>query len=115
MAITPRPLAGNWPQIMHRPIRFIGVLIGDGMSQKGVPGQAESFRPAMVFSRGLKCLMLLGVAASTHLAAAAPNLAGALALNQLPRIKPDYAGVTIPPNVAPLNFEIGRASCRERV
>lgn len=76
------------------------------MSQKAVPGQAESFRPAMVFSRGLKCLMLLGVAASTHLAAAAPNLAGALAVNQLPRIKPDYAGVTIPPNVAPLNFEI---------
>jgi hypothetical protein len=32
------------------------------------------------------------------------------AVNQLPVIKPDYAGITIPPNIAPLNFVL-RDSC----
>src|SRR5262249_21854405 len=34
------------------------------------------------------------------------GLAAAVPVNQPPRIKPDYAGVVIPPNIAPLNFQI---------
>jgi hypothetical protein len=35
-----------------------------------------------------------------------PNLAGARAVPRPPRIRPDYAGVTLPANIAPLNFLI---------
>jgi len=35
------------------------------------------------------------------------------AVGRLPLIKPDYTGVTIPPNIAPLNFRLrdSRAAC----
>ncbi|MBN2188419.1 MAG: PD40 domain-containing protein [Chitinispirillaceae bacterium] len=43
-----------------------------------------------------------------------PDLAmaerGCTLVNRLPVIKPDYAGITIPPNIAPLNFTL-RDSC----
>jgi len=34
------------------------------------------------------------------------DVAGATAVGREPRIDPDYADVAVPPNVAPLNFEI---------
>ena len=35
-----------------------------------------------------------------------PEVAGAARVNRLPRIRPDYSGLVIPPNIAPLNFSI---------
>lgn len=35
-----------------------------------------------------------------------PNVARAVAISRRPQIQPDYAGVVIPPNIAPLNFAI---------
>lgn len=35
-----------------------------------------------------------------------PDLDGASAVERPPRIRPDYAGVVIPPNIAPLNFSV---------
>ncbi|NLF72331.1 MAG: cytochrome C biosynthesis protein [Candidatus Anammoximicrobium sp.] len=35
-----------------------------------------------------------------------PSVDDALAVPRLPQIRPDYSGITIPPNIAPLNFSI---------
>jgi len=34
------------------------------------------------------------------------NVVNTTAVDEMPRIKPDYAQITIPPNIAPLNFEV---------
>jgi hypothetical protein len=36
----------------------------------------------------------------------------ALTVDRPPRISPDYAGITIPPNIAPLNFAVGEPGQR---
>jgi hypothetical protein len=35
-----------------------------------------------------------------------PSVEGAVATSRLPRIDPDYSGIVLPPNIAPLNFSI---------
>ncbi len=50
--------------------------------------------------------LAMGFAAVETVCAAPAELAQALTTNQLPVIKPDYRDVTIPPNIAPLNFSI---------
>jgi len=41
-----------------------------------------------------------------------PGLDDALAVTRLPRIQPDYSGVTVPPNIAPLNFAVREKGSR---
>src|SRR5579859_1116394 len=114
---------------MPIPIHFLGVLIVDHMKPKTTPravvlasspasdgGLSPPGRtPRQIamedqgttgkhaFRQGLTFLILILSATTTRLTAGPPDLAGALPLHQVPRIKPDYAGVTIPPNIAPLN------------
>jgi WD40 repeat protein len=58
------------------------------------------------FSNTLLAIML---ASGSELRAGPAGLAGAVPANQPPHIKPDYQDVTIPPNIAPLNFAIQEA------
>jgi len=58
---------------------------------------------SIAFSVLVAAIALLSI---SELRAAAAGLAEAVPVNQLPRIKPDYAGIVIPANIAPLNFEI---------
>ena len=41
-----------------------------------------------------------------------PDVDDALAVPRLPRISPDYSGITLPPNIAPLNFSIRESGAR---
>lgn len=41
-----------------------------------------------------------------------PSLVDASAVSRIPQIRPDYSGVTIPPNIAPLNFSIRERGTR---
>ena len=51
-------------------------------------------------------LVALGLAAACVILRAGrmPQVEGAVPAGRFPRLAPDYAGVTIPPNIAPLNF-----------
>jgi len=41
-----------------------------------------------------------------------PSVDDASAVPRLPRIRPDYSGITVPPNIAPLNFSIREEGTR---
>jgi hypothetical protein len=62
----------------------------------------NSVRPIILF-----CCAALLCGCRPHLAAIQRNCA---VIDRLPLISPDYTGVTIPPNIAPLNFTL-RDSC----
>jgi hypothetical protein len=53
----------------------------------------------------LPLLLLIDVSFSSLVLRAAASSSGAEE-NRLPKIDPDYCGVVIPPNIAPLNFRI---------
>ncbi|MBC8877070.1 MAG: PD40 domain-containing protein [Planctomycetes bacterium] len=63
-------------------------------------------------ARGHRILLVAAVTASIVTVSCVkwlrrvPNLRDALVVAALPRIRPDYAGVTVPANIAPLNFLI---------
>jgi WD40 repeat protein len=57
-------------------------------------------------ARAWSVLIVLALLSHGRASAGPANLANATAVNEQPRIKPDYALITIPPNIAPLNFEI---------
>jgi hypothetical protein len=54
------------------------------------------------------CARLWAAAALLALCAgcASPDLSDARKTGRLPRIDPDYAGITVPPNIAPLHFSV---------
>jgi hypothetical protein len=57
-------------------------------------------------------VILIVVAAAVSVGACAvwwrhrPNVNAAVAVPRPPRISPDYSGITLPPNIAPLNFMV---------
>ena len=57
--------------------------------------------------RGTSCALLIA-AGLLALASCArgPNLSSAVRVEAAPRIDPDYAGIVMPPNIAPLNFRV---------
>jgi Tol biopolymer transport system component len=63
-------------------------------------------------------IILLVVAVAAALGACAiwyrqpPDVQAALAVTRAPRIRPDYSGIMIPPNIAPLNFSIREQGTR---
>jgi hypothetical protein len=62
----------------------------------------------MLFTRRGSIRALIIAAGLLALAACgrAPNLSAAVGIQAPPRIAPDYAGIAIPPNIAPLNFRV---------
>ncbi|MHB8897164.1 MAG: TolB family protein [Thermoguttaceae bacterium] len=54
-------------------------------------------------------LALLGVWSLRAWARPSVDFAAATAVDRLPSIRPDYCGIVIPPNIAPLNFVVGEA------
>jgi len=68
-------------------------------------------RPLGFWARLVRLLLLLGTTLP-----GVPSAAGPLpAESRPPRIFPDYSGVTIPPNIAPLNFRIEEPGRKYRV
>ncbi len=41
-----------------------------------------------------------------------PSVAGAVPVPRMPRIDPDYSGIVVPPNIAPLNFSVREQGSR---
>ncbi len=58
--------------------------------------------------------LVLGGLACTGWCASADGEGGGLPADRSPRLSPDYAGVTIPPNLAPLNFVVAEPGARYR-
>ncbi len=81
-------------------ISFLAFLVGDSMTGKS----------------GRVILIVVAVAVSVGACAVwwrqRPDVTAAVAVPRLPRIRPDYSGVTVPPNIAPLNFLIGERGSR---
>ena len=70
------------------------------------PVYAEAMNPRPCLSRALLPLLLLIAGSFGHLALPAVGSSSGGEGNRLPKIDPDYCGVVIPPNIAPLNFRI---------
>lgn len=49
---------------------------------------------------------LAAAAVGVGLSESRPDLSGAVPIGRVPGIRPDYAGVVMPPNIAPLNFVV---------
>lgn len=59
--------------------------------------------------------LLLAIGLGLWCMAARPDLAESIAFGRPPRIRPDYSGVVIPPNIAPLNFLLDETGARFHV
>ncbi|HTL55707.1 MAG TPA: hypothetical protein VL361_08505 [Candidatus Limnocylindrales bacterium] len=69
--------------------------------------------PPEIRRYGSICIFLSFIFLSFGALWAAPaGLTEALPVQQMPRIKPDYSGVRIPPNIAPMNFSVLEAGSR---
>ncbi|MEW6754627.1 MAG: hypothetical protein AB1505_27135, partial [Candidatus Latescibacterota bacterium] len=66
------------------------------------PGVAQRRRPGLWFLHA----GLLGASLLASACGRRPGLDTATPVDLVPRIDPDYAGLVIPPNIAPLNFRI---------
>ncbi len=70
----------------------------------------------MMGKSGRVILIVVAVAVSVGACAVwwrpRPDVTAALAVPRLPRIRPDYSGITVPPNIAPLNFSIRERGSR---
>ena len=58
------------------------------------------------------CLAALGHSACDRTSGAAAPMGECAAFGRLPRIRPDCAGIVIPPNIAPLNFVVDEPGVR---
>jgi len=64
-------------------------------------------RTRAIWIGGVLVIGVIGLAGILFVFSARPRPAGpCLAIDRLPAIRPDYRGVTLPPNVAPLNFVV---------
>ena len=61
---------------------------------------------------GLLVFVLAGLALLAYFRGQPPSLDSAQKLPQKPRIHPDYEGLSIPPNISPLNFKIEEQGSR---
>jgi hypothetical protein len=89
----------------HRfgPCQAAGALSGEALAR--APGRRCTPKPGGASIRLFFLVSaILASAAESH--ATPAGVAEATPANQPPRIKPDYADVVIPPNIAPLNFEV---------
>ena len=101
---------------MHARIHFIGVSICKAIRafepRRWKAPRTGSLERLPHITRVRGCafgrlvLLIVAMASARQLSASPAGLAEAALANQPPRIKPDYREVTIPPNIAPLNFEI---------
>ncbi len=70
----------------------------------------------MTGKSGRAILIVVAVAVAVGMSAVwwrhRPNVDGAPAVPRPPRISPDCSGITVPPNMAPLNFSIREAGSR---
>jgi hypothetical protein len=87
-------------------------------SQAAPPGQWQQLRLALLF-RPRRCraslLALFLASACFHAFPSSAAVEQAPAVPQTPHIFPNYSGITIPPNIAPLNFRIEEPGRRFRV
>ena len=65
--------------------------------------------PALVATCAALALAAAGFAVATG---RAPRVGSAAPAGRLTRLEPDYAGVTLPPNIAPLNFCVAEVGVR---
>src|SRR5262249_6589757 len=120
MSTMPFWPAANWPQLTVIPMPIIGCSTCSSLPDRAMPVRpCEDCTTGVKSARGLAhsktwrtfydfmvMVAAISLASIVALRAAPVGLENATPVLHQTRIKPDYVGVMIPPNIAPMNFTV---------